>query len=64
MLRGKEGEEAHTKFPGHHPLQPQAEAQPPFFSQEAFHDALVQFTVATDQVSFYFIFFLIYFYFI
>ena len=62
MLRGKEGEEAYAKFTGH-PLQPQAEARPPF-SQEAFRDALVQFTVATDQVNFYFIFYLIYFNFI
>ena len=50
VLRGKEGEEAHAKFTGR-PLQHQVKAQIPF-SQEAFRDALVQFTVATDQVSF------------
>ena len=53
-LKGKEGEEALAKFTGL-PLQHQAKACVPF-SQEAFLDGLVQFTVATNQVfsfSFY-----------
>jgi hypothetical protein len=53
VLRGKEGEETHATFTGH-PLQHQAKAWIPF-SQEAFDHTLVQFTVATDQLNFYFI---------
>ena len=55
QLKGKEGEEALARFTGV-PLQHQAQAQDPF-SQEVFCDALVKFTVATDQVSFFFLFF-------
>ena len=51
QLKGKEGEEALARFTGL-PLQHQAQARVPF-SQEAFCDALVKFTVATDQVSFF-----------
>ena len=56
-LKGKEGEEALAKFTGL-PLQHQAKACVPF-SQEAFLDGLVQFTVATNHVfSFSFSFYL------
>lgn len=51
QLKGKEGEEALARFTGL-PLQHQTQARVPF-SQEAFRDALVKFTVATDQVSFF-----------
>jgi hypothetical protein len=51
--RGKEGEEAIARFTGLPLQQHQAKGQTPF-SQEAFHDTLVQFTVATDQMSFYY----------
>jgi hypothetical protein len=54
QLKGKEGEEALARFTGV-PLQHQAQAHVPF-SQEVFCDALVKFTVATDQVSFFFCF--------
>ena len=55
VLKGKEGEEALEKFTGL-PLQRQAQACVPF-SQEAFLDGLVDFTVATNQVfSFLFVF--------
>ena len=51
-LRGKEGEEALARVTGV-PVDRQAEAQVPF-TQDNFLDALVQFIVATDQVSFFF----------
>jgi hypothetical protein len=53
QLRGKEGEEALAQFTGLPLQQHQAKGRTPF-SQEAFCDSLVQFTVATDQVSFYY----------
>ena len=57
VLKGKEGEQALAKFTGL-PVQHKAKACVPF-TQEAFLDGLVQFTVATNQVFFVF---LIYFF--
>ena len=53
-LRGKEGEEALARVSGVS-VNRQAEARAPF-TQDNFLDALVQFIVGTDQVSFCFFF--------
>ena len=50
VLKGKEGEEAFAQFTGL-PVQRRADAHIPF-SQVTFLDALVQFSVGTNQVFF------------